>query len=317
LTLEDLVLHVESGGLRLDLFLAGKVEGYSRAHLKGLIVRGCVQVDGVGREPDYKVQTGELVKVRWPRSSWADEPLERRVIHEDKHILVLDKPAGLLMHPLGESWEATPEAALMESEPNLAGLLLRQRPAIAASGAERCGLVHRLDRQTSGVVVVAKTPAAQQSLLEAFRARRVRKTYRALVLGAMPSTTVSAPVGRISGMRRISVNQWGREAETEFRAVSFRRGVSLVSAQPRTGRTHQIRAHLTAAGHPVLGDAEWFREKERKALGALRIASPPRMMLHAWRIRFAHPQSGKEVSFTAPLPKDFRDYWAALERKRP
>ena len=317
MTPQDLVLLVEKGGLRLDLFLAAKVEGYSRAHLKGLILRGCVQVDGLSREPDYRVQTGELVKVRWPQSVWADEPLERRVIHEDREILILNKPAGLLMHPLGESWEATPEAALMEREPNLAGLLLRQRPAIAASGAERCGLVHRLDRQTSGVLIVAKTPSAQQFLLDAFRARAVRKVYRALVIGEMRSTMVSAPVGRISGMRRVSVNQWGREAETDFKAVSSRSGVSLVSAEPRTGRMHQIRAHLAAAGHPVLGDAEWFGEKERKSLHALGLQSPPRMMLHAWRIRFAHPKSGKEASFTAPLPKDFRDYWAALDVRRP
>ena len=313
MTPQDIILSVERGGLRLDVFLARRVEGYSRAHLKSVILRGCVLVDGVRREPDYRLRTGELVKVIWPRTGWAEEPLERRVIFEDSDILILNKPAGLLMHPFGESWEATPEAALMEPGANLAGLLLCQRPAINASGVERCGLVHRLDRPTSGVLVVAKNPAAQQALLDAFRARTVRKVYRALVLGEMRSTKVAAPVGRISGTRRVSVNQWGREAETDFRAVSSRRGVSLVSAEPKTGRTHQIRAHLAAAGHPVIGDADWFGEKERLSLHALGHQPPPRMMLHAWRIRFAHPKTGKEASFTAPLPKDFRDYWAAVK----
>jgi 23S rRNA pseudouridine1911/1915/1917 synthase len=219
------------------------------------------------------------------------------------------------MHPLGESWVATPKAALTETEPNLVGLLLAQRPDIADSGLERCGLVHRLDRQTSGVLLVSKTPAAQGALLTAFREREVHKIYRAIVLGEMASTTVQAPVGRISGMRRVRVTQWGRDAETAFKSAAPGRGVSLVAAEPKTGRTHQIRAHLASVGHPVLGDAEWFGAKERAALQALGHEDPPRMMLHAWRIRFTHPASGKEVSFTAPLPKDFRDYWARVKAR--
>ncbi|MBI5242371.1 MAG: RluA family pseudouridine synthase [Elusimicrobia bacterium] len=313
MTRKDVILFVERGGLRLDRFLSDKVEGYSRAYLKGLIERGCVLVDGARREPDHRVETGALVKILWPKAAWAQAPFEDWVLHEDPHILVMDKPAGLLMHPLGESWEATPEAALTEREANLAGLLLLRRPAIAASGADRCGLVHRLDKQTSGVLVVAKSPAVQEALLAAFRDRTVHKVYRAVVLGEMGATTVSAPVGRVSGTRRVRVTQWGREAETDFKSLTPRRGLSLVSAEPRTGRTHQIRAHLAAVGHPVLGDAEWFGERERSALHALGLPSPPRMLLHAWRIRFSHPKSGKEVSFTAPLPKDFRDYWRSVK----
>lgn len=309
---QDEVLLVEAGGLRLDRFLAGRVEGFSRAYLKDLVERGCVLVDGLRRGPDYRLQTGELVKVSWPMASWSEQPIAPWVLHEDRHLLVLHKPAGLLMHPLGESWEASPRAALTEPEPNLAGILLAQRPDTCAR-LERCGLVHRLDRQTSGVLLAAKTPAAQAALVAAFRDREVRKVYRAIVLGGMSSTTVDAPVGRISGMRRVRVTQWGREAQTLFRAAASGRGVSLVSAEPKTGRTHQIRAHLAAVGHPVLGDAEWFDERAKAALKALGHEPPPRMMLHAWRIRFTHPATGKAVSFTAPPPKDFRSYWASVK----
>ncbi|HAH07083.1 MAG TPA: RluA family pseudouridine synthase [Elusimicrobia bacterium] len=313
MTRKEDILLVEMGGLRLDRFVADKVEGFSRSYLKELIERGCVLVDGVRRQPDYRLQTGELVKLAWPESSWSEQPIAPWILHEDRHLLVLHKPAGLLMHPLGESWVASPKAALTEHEPNLAGLLLAQRPE-TSRGLERCGLVHRLDRQTSGVLLVAKTPAAQAALHAAFREREVHKVYRAIVLGEMASTTVDAPVGRISGVRRVRVTQWGREAQTLFRAYSPGRGVSLVSAEPKTGRTHQIRAHLAAVGHPVLGDAEWFGLQPRAVLRALGHEPPPRMMLHAWRIRFTHPGTGKAVSYTAPPPKDFRDYWAKVKK---
>lgn len=305
---------VGAGGERLDRFLAARVQGRSRSQLKDLILRGCVRVDGRRREADYRLLHGQCVTLSWPRPPWSEEmSIEDWVLHEDKDILVLEKPAGLLMHPMGATWESEPESALCEEEPSLAGLLYARRPGIPAAGASRCGLVHRLDRHTSGVLVVAKNVSSQQALLEAFRKRTVRKQYRAIVLGELGATRVDAPVGRLSGMRRVQVTRWGREAKTDFRPLGTGRGVSLVAAEPKTGRTHQIRAHLAMLGHPVLGDQDWFREGERKALGALGHPEPPRMMLHAAVLSFTHPGSGKKAAFRASLPKDFRDYWASLK----
>jgi 23S rRNA pseudouridine1911/1915/1917 synthase len=301
------------GGFRLDRFLADRVDGYSRNFLKDLVDRGCVSVDGTQRSPDYRLHVGEIVRVDWPETGWNGTSLEDRVIHEDADLLVLDKPAGLIMHPMGGSWEVSPEAALTEPEPNLAGLLLGWRPQAARSGVERCGLVHRLDRWTSGVLLVAKRPAAQHFLLAGFRERTIHKTYRALVLGALKPTRVSAPVGRISGMRRVQATQWGREAETAFKSLGLRKGVSLVSAEPKTGRTHQIRAHLAMIGHPVMGDMEWIQSAERARIQELGLPTPPRMMLHAWRLNLIHPRTRKPVVFTAPPPRDFKTYWDSLK----
>ncbi|MFA6092103.1 MAG: RluA family pseudouridine synthase [Elusimicrobiota bacterium] len=305
---------VRIGGMRLDRFLAEQVGGLSRGCFKDLILRGCVSVGGVPRRPDHRLRAGELIRIDWPQSEWAQLSIDDWLIHEDKDLLVFNKPAGLIMHPMGASWETSPEAAVLDSEANLAGLLLSQRPEIARSGVERCGLVHRLDRHTSGVLVAAKTSTAQQVLLTAFRERTAQKTYRAIVLGEMDPVCVNAPVGRISGMRRVQVTQWGRDAETFFKRVGKGRGVSLVSAEPKTGRTHQIRAHLAMVKHPVLGDAEWCGALERRCLTELGLPEPPRMMLHAWRLKIPHPRTGKCVVFTAPLPKDFRDYWKLVKK---
>lgn len=305
--------NVGVGGERLDRFLAARVQGRSRSQVKDLILRECVQVDGLRRGPDYRLLRGQCVTLCWPRPSWSQGSIEDWVIDEDKDILVLEKPTGLLMHPMGATWESEPESALSEEEPSLAGLLHARRPLLAGSGVTRCGLVHRLDRHTSGVLVVAKNASSQSALLEAFRERTVRKQYRAIVLGTLGAVRVDAPVGRLSGMRRVQVTRWGREAKTDFRPIGSGRGVSLVAAEPKTGRTHQIRAHLAMLGHPVLGDQDWFREKERMALGALGHPEPPRMMLHAAVLSFAHPRTGKKVTFRASPPKDFRDYWTSLK----
>lgn len=307
------VFTAETRGLRLDQYLARLFPGFRRAYFRGLIERGAVLVDGRVRPADHRLAGGELLRVAWPRGDWPEQPFEQWVLHEDGDILVLNKPAGLLMHPLGESWVERPEAALAEPEPNLAGLLLKHRPAAAASGVERCGLVHRLDRQTSGVLVVAKVPQAQAAWLEGFRGRDVEKTYRAVVLGELARTQVEAPVGRASGRRRIEVTPWGRDAVTEFRALETAGGLCLAEAKPRTGRTHQIRAHLAHLKHPVLGDSEWFGPEHVRALAGLGLPPPPRMLLHAWRLRFA-PVGGRDRTFTAPVPKDFRDYWAGVRR---
>ena len=308
-------MTVDSAGLRLDQFLVGKLSGCSRGHAKDLILRGSVTVNGAPRPPDFRLLGGEVIRVRVPESRWAEVPFETWVIHEDADILVLNKPSGLLMHPMGGSWQAHPQAALENAEANLAGLLLRHRPDAAASGVSRCGLVHRLDRQTSGVLLVAKRPQAQAKLLDAFRDREVHKVYRAIVWGEAERTTVDAPIGRRPGSRKVQVTPWGRSASTEFETLGSAAGLSLVQAEPKTGRTHQIRAHLALLKHPVIGDLEWFGPAQRAALGARGLDEPPRMMLHAYRLRFAHPKNGRAMSLSAPLPADFRAYWASVLRQ--
>lgn len=297
-----------ASGERLDRFLAGRLEGLSRSHVKGLIERGCVTVDGRVVGADRRLKEGEVVRVSFPGGSWASElPFEDWVLREDAELLVLDKPAGLLMHPAGASWLKEPRAALDEMEANLAGLLLRHRPAIAAGGVARCGIVHRLDRQTSGLLLVAKTPAAQTALLEAFRGRAVGKVYAAIVRGRPADTRINAPVGRLHWGKKIAVNPFGRAAETGVKRLKSARGASWVEARPLTGRTHQIRAHLAHLGHPVLGDPEFPAHWDGPPA--------PRLMLHAQELSLAHPRTGKALRLSAPVPQDFLTFWRSLGGK--
>lgn len=296
-------LTVEHEGQRLDQFLAGKLTGYSRSHLKGLVEAGAVTVDGRRRGADFKLKGGERVRVEFREADWAAEaPFEDWVLSEDAELLVLNKPAGLLIHPLGESWLTTPAAALSDQE-NLAGLLLRRRPEITKVGTPRCGIVHRLDRQTSGVLLVAKTPRAYESLTRGFKEREIHKLYRAIVRGVPvdKNSRVEAPIGRKPGHRKVMVTPFGKSAETGFRVLESGAGAALVEAEPLSGRTHQIRAHLAALGHPVAGDPEFETPGEEP--------QAPRLMLHAYRVRFAHPRTGKPTEFKTAPPKDFREFW--------
>jgi 23S rRNA pseudouridine1911/1915/1917 synthase len=306
-------LTVDVSGQRLDQFLASKMGGYARSYLKGLIQRGAVTIDGRQRPPATRLKAGQVVVVTLGYSSWAEAtPFNDWVLYEDEGFLALRKPAGILVHPMGETWERTPDAALSDAEANVAGLLLHHRPETQHSGVSRCGIVHRLDRQTSGVLLAAKQPGVQEVLLDGFRERVMRKVYRAVVMGRVEETTVEAPIGRPPNRRRVEVTPWGKEAKTDFKTVETAKGMALVEARPLTGRTHQIRAHLALIGHPVVGDWEWFREEQQEQLQALGHAPPPRMLLHAYKLRFPHPESGKPLQLTASLPEDFKGYWATI-----
>ncbi|MBI3565853.1 MAG: RluA family pseudouridine synthase [Elusimicrobia bacterium] len=303
------ILIVESGGPRLDAFLAEKFEGYSRAFWKGVVEGGHATVDGaVVTRADRKVEDGQRIVVALPEAAGlAEADFESWVLFEDKRLIVLNKPSGLLMHPLGESWLTSPEAARAEPEPNLAALLQIHRPAILKAGTPRCGIVHRLDRPTSGVLLVAKDPETHAALCEDFKERAMDKTYRAIARGRLEGAArVQAPVGRAPGHRRVVVTSLGKSAETAFSVASKKKSATLVEAHPLTGRTHQIRAHLAHLGHPVMGDVEFDKPKAGEPRA-------PRLMLHAYSIAFVHPASGRPARFTAEPPKDFADFWKKLK----
>jgi 23S rRNA pseudouridine1911/1915/1917 synthase len=301
------ILTVETTGARLDAFLAQKMEGYTRVFLKGLIKAGHVSVGGERRDADDRVTEGERVTVELPSlDAIPGIDFESWVLFEDKRLFVLNKPSGLLMHPLGTSWLVTPEAARAESTENLAALIQVHRPEVLKAGTPRCGIVHRLDRMTSGVLVVAKDPETYEALCAAFKAREMDKTYRAISRGALAGAArVQAPIGREPGQRRIIVTSLGKPAETGFKVLSKKKTATLIEAKPLTGRTHQIRAHLAYLGHPVAGDPEF----DKRAEG---VPVPPRMMLHAYKLMFEHPASGRPALFTAEPPKDFAAFWKSL-----
>ncbi len=307
-------LIVEAGAIRLDKFLADRYPGYSRAHLKDLAIRGCVFVNGTAAKPSKILAEGDKILVRFPGALPESDGsvLEGRVLFEDKAVLILDKPAGLLMHPFGGSWLVKPRAAMEDSILNLAGVLYSERPEIAAAKVARCGIVHRLDRPTSGALVVAKTPAAYESLLFQFRERLVKKVYLAVVLGKVSERelVIDAPVGRAPRGRRVTANPFGRESSTGLRLLSALDAASLLEARPLTGRTHQIRAHLSLAGHPVLGDPSFGSA----APAGIEV---PRLMLHALNLEFMHPVTGRKVAFRAEPPADFLKCWRDLGGRPP
>ncbi len=301
-------LIVETGGSRLDAFLAESLSGYSRVFMKNMIVGGHVVVNGeIADRADRRLPDGARVTIDFPDLvSLPQADFESWVLFEDKRLIVLNKPSGLLMHPLGSSWLVSPAAARAETEPNLAALLQVHRPAIGTAKTPRCGIVHRLDRPTSGVLLVAKDPETYAALCADFKDRAMDKTYRAIARGRLEKAArVDAPVGRAPGHRRIVVTSLGKAAETAFKAVSRKEGATLVEAKPLTGRTHQIRAHLAHMGHPVMGDNEFDKPPAGEA-------KPPRLMLHAYSIAFEHPASGRPALFDAPPPKDFVDFWKSL-----
>jgi 23S rRNA pseudouridine1911/1915/1917 synthase len=301
----DFPVAADSGeGLRLDVFLAGRVDLLTRSQVRKFIDAGAALVDGEVRRSSYKLRAGETVSFAYElagpsRVEAQDIPLV--ILHEDADIIVIDKPAGLVVHPGAGNLEGT-----------LANALLHRYPEIGAVGPpERPGIVHRLDKDTSGVIVVARSPRAYESLLGQFKRHEVEKTYLALVNGRVsaPEGRMRWPIGRHpSDGKRISVrSRHPRDAETLFRVLRLFRDSTLLEVRPLTGRTHQIRVHLAAAGHAVLGDQLYGTKKRARRY--------PRLCLHAARLAFLHPGTGERVEFSAPAPPDLEAVVRAEERR--
>jgi 23S rRNA pseudouridine1911/1915/1917 synthase len=282
----------EMGGLRLDQALARLFHQYSRNRLQAWLAQGHIKVDGKRLSPRHPVTGGESVVLAPPRVADGAAPRAQRmplkVVFEDAALIVIDKPVGLVVHP----GAGQPDRTLMNG-------LLAHAPALA--GVPRAGIVHRLDKDTSGLLVVAKTVAAQASLVEQLASRSVRRTYLALVQGDPPASgVIDAPVGRDPRARtRMAVTHRGKESRTTYRVVERFGAAALVECRLDTGRTHQIRVHFQHIRHPLIGDTVYRR-------GTRHGINFPRQALHAAELSLVHPSSGKTMTWSSPLPRDMK-----------
>jgi 23S rRNA pseudouridine1911/1915/1917 synthase len=308
----ELVVSAGDGSKRLDVWLAGALPHVSRARIQQLITAGQVLLDGSPTRPSARVRPGQAVSVHVPPPVEAvprPEKIPIEVVYEDAHLLVVNKPAGLVVHPGAGAPRGTLVNALLEHIHDLSGV----------GGVLRPGIVHRLDKGTSGLLVVAKDDATHRALVAQFAGRTVEKEYLALVLGVPGSRegTITAAIGRDPVHRhRMSVRATkGREARSSWRLEEAFDGASLLRVRIHTGRTHQIRVHLASIGHPVAGDGTYGSHSRRAAAeGALRELSRP--ALHAARLAFVHPASGRSLSFEAPLPPDLQSVLSRLRAPR-
>jgi 23S rRNA pseudouridine1911/1915/1917 synthase len=291
-------LRADRRGERLDVFVARALPGLTRTRAQKLIEDGSVLVDGTRAKAGLRLERGQRVSVDVPPpvdGAARAEQIALDVIFEDGDMLVVNKPAGMTVHPSPGHQSSTLVNAILAHCDDLSGI----------GGVMRPGIVHRLDRDTSGVIVVAKNDDAHNALAKQLKARTVEKTYVALVEGTPkpPQGIIDAPIARDPRNRkRMAIVEGGREAVTAYRVVERFRGYALVEARPKTGRTHQIRVHFAAIGHPIAGDRVYGKP------------SPlvERQFLHALRIAFAHPRTGESVEFEAPLAPDLEEAFRAL-----
>jgi 23S rRNA pseudouridine1911/1915/1917 synthase len=295
-------------GRRLDLYLASRLPELSRTRIQELIDQGRIRVGQRLSRSAHRIAAGEAIEVevqlRPPLAAKPEEiPIE--VLYEDDDLVVVNKPAGMVVHAAAGARSGTLVNALLH---HLGGLS-------HAGGALRPGIVHRLDRGTSGAIVVARNDAAHRSLADQFRARAVHKMYIALLHGrlARDSGSIALPITRDPRRRtRMTARlRTGREARTDWHVLLRLENFTLVTAEPRTGRTHQIRAHFTATGHPLVGDTLYGAALRGRA-GHLLLPPLGRVFLHAARLGFAHPRGGRPIEIRAPLDRALRDYLAQL-----
>jgi len=285
-------IPADMGGLRLDQALARLFPQYSRSRLQAWLKSGHIRVDGASREARHAVSGGESVVLTPPAVPETAAPQAQRmplkIVYEDAELIVIDKPAGLVVHP----GAGQPDRTLMNA-------LLAHAPALA--GVPRAGIVHRLDKDTSGLLVVAKTVTAQASLAKQLAERSMRRVYLALVQGDPPASgVIDAPVGRDARARtRMAVSHRGKPARTGFRVLERFGRAALVECRLETGRTHQIRVHFQHIRHPLLGDSVYRR-------GTRHGIAFGRQALHAAELSLTHPRTGERMTWQAAPPRDFR-----------
>ncbi|MGA2747507.1 MAG: RluA family pseudouridine synthase [Verrucomicrobiota bacterium] len=287
---------------RLDVFLRKKLPHLSRAAIQRLLADGHIRVEGNTVKPAHHPRAGQTITFHWPQARPAQalpEPMPLEILFEDEDMVVVNKPAGVVVHPAAGHQEHTLVNALLH---HCAGHLS------GIGGIARPGIVHRLDKDTSGCLVVAKNDAAHLQLSAQFAGRQVEKTYLAVACGRIARTSglIDAPIGRHPTQRKkmAVTGASARQARSAFRVLERWREATLVEVSLHTGRTHQIRVHLGHLGFPVAGDLVYGRAANARLKEATGYAVP-RQLLHAWRLALLHPRTGRRLAFEAPLPDDF------------
>jgi len=297
---------------RLDKFLCEKFPAASRGALQRLIEEGHIRVNGKLVKPTHSPRAGDEIKIHWPEPKSAEalpEKIPLDILFEDKSLLVLNKPAGLVVHPAAGHEEHTLVNALLHHcKGSLSGI----------GGVARPGIVHRLDKETSGCLVVAKNDETHLALSKQFAERKVKKIYNVIVCGELKNDSgeIRAAIARHPAHRKRMAardDDSGRAAHTSYKIIERLNSATLVEAQIHTGRTHQIRVHFQHISHPLVGD-DTYGARQNARLKELTNYAAPRVMLHAKELSFVHPRTEKEVNFESPLPKDFRDALKFLRR---
>lgn len=301
----------ELAGERLDRFIASQLTEMSRSRIQSLMERGLVRVGSAARKPSYRVESGDRVAVEIPPAPMTGveaEPIDLDVLYQDRDLAVINKPAGMIIHPGAGATRGTLVAALLYRFGSRKGLS-------TLGGPLRPGIVHRLDKGTSGALVIARTDAAHSKLVEQFRNRTVQKTYVALLCGKLKGEegTIDLPVAR--DLRRRSRmttrRREGREARTDWQVRLRIDKFTFVEARLHTGRTHQLRVHFSTLGCPVVGDTLYGAPRPERDRSQ-RLPPFERNFLHAARLSFIHPTTGELVFFKAPLARELVDYAKAL-----
>jgi 23S rRNA pseudouridine1911/1915/1917 synthase len=293
--LESFEVALEETGQRLDRLVARRL-GMSRSAARRMIESGFARVDSSEVRPSYKARAGERVEAQLVEEGLQAEDIPVPIVFEDEHLLVVDKPAGLVVHPGAGNRSGTLVNALLS------------RGIAGGEEEERPGVVHRLDRDTSGLMVVAKGEETYSGLVAALSERRVRRFYRTLVLGeGLPETgTIDSPIGRDPANPTLMTVGLGRPAVTRFEVVREAAGYTMLRVRLETGRTHQIRVHLKAIGHPVYADPLYGKPVAGR-----------RLWLHAEQLAFVHPVTGEELEFESPMPEDLREEARKLDANFP
>lgn len=303
----ELMVSAEDAGQRLDRFLVSHLPELSRTRIQSLVQDGFVQVSGMAMKPSYHVEAGNRVSVEIPEPpppGVEAEPIPLDVLYEDEYLAVINKPAGMIIHPGAGAQSGTMVAAMLDRFGGEDGLS-------TVGGPMRPGIIHRLDKETSGAVVIARTDEAHKKLVEEFQNREVQKTYLALLHGKLKGEkgTIDLPVARdVRRRTRMTARRReGREARTDWKVKLRMDGFTLAEANLHTGRTHQIRVHFSTVGCPVVGDTVYGAPRQER-VGSQLMPPIDRTFLHSARLSFEHPVSGKLLSFRAPLPVELAEY---------
>jgi 23S rRNA pseudouridine1911/1915/1917 synthase len=303
----EMILEAVAGesGERLDRWLAGQLPEHSRSEIQRWIGEGRITIGGKPQKASYRVAAGDSVVLSVPAPAEYEveaEPVPLAIVYEDGDLLVIDKPAGMVVHPAAGHWHGTLVNAVLHHCPDLEGV----------GGVRRPGIVHRLDKDTSGLILVAKNGPAHRDLQSQFKGREVEKNYLALTYGHVSPSRgeIAAAVGRdVRQRKRMAIVPGGRAAVTCYETLGNYGKHTLLTCRPLTGRTHQIRVHLAYIGHPIVGDSVYGGRRKPPV-------PCPRQFLHAHWIRFRLPSTGEQVEFTSPLPADLQAVLDALGSER-